>query len=378
MPFNTTEVAKQIEQSRRGVQAEARARQDAIALALKIYREADETAWEQRVQDASARRWVGEPLSPLHEQSSARISAPDYSVVATDSSFIAPDKHRGAMSYLINVGRVMVSYGDQPAAEIDNTPNHYSDLLVEGEEAMSGRVLQAKCALRELHELYAWADLYRPDLALLDGSLMQLVLVLSKEEHVEALMADYFRTLRAFHDIRVPIIGYISLPESQMVMRAIRMLACDKPVPCEKQPDPDDPCGCRPLWTINDADLFWEMLDANQRSPIFGPEFSHLVGSNAPDIKQMVFAYLGTQYETARLEFPAWVWEEGLLERAISITLHQSLLGRGYPNCLTLAHQFAALHNVDRESYYFLLERAGLLTKTSEKAHGKRMIGQAI
>jgi len=120
------------------------------------------------------------------------------------------------------------------------------------------------------------------------------------------------------------------------------------------------------------------MLEAGRRSAIFAPEFSHLVGQNAPDIKQMVFAYLGTRYEAARLEFPAWVREDGLLDRACSIALHQCHLGRGYPNCLTLAHQFAALHNVDRESYYFLLERAGLLARTSEKAHGKRVVGQAI
>src|SRR3954464_3576848 len=182
MPFDAAEVARQIEQSRGGVQAEARAREDAIALALEVYRSADETGWEQRVQDAAARRWVGVPLSPLHEQASARVAAPDYRVVATDSSFIAPDKHRGASSHLINVGRVMVSYGDRPAAELDNTPNHYSEMLVEGEEAMSGRLLQTKCALRELQELWSWASLYRPEVALLDGSLMQLVLVLSKEE----------------------------------------------------------------------------------------------------------------------------------------------------------------------------------------------------
>ena len=68
MPFDTAEVARQIEESRGRVQAEARAREDAVALALKIYREADETGWEQRVQDASARRWVGVPLSPLREE----------------------------------------------------------------------------------------------------------------------------------------------------------------------------------------------------------------------------------------------------------------------------------------------------------------------
>src|SRR5947209_14834981 len=100
MPFDAAEVARQIEESRGGVQAEARAREDAIALALEIYRGANETAWEQRVQDASARRWVGVPLSPLQEQAPVKLSAPDYRVAATDSSFIAPDKHRGAFSHL--------------------------------------------------------------------------------------------------------------------------------------------------------------------------------------------------------------------------------------------------------------------------------------
>ena len=87
---------------------------------------------------------------------------------------------------------------------------------------------------------------------------------------------------------------------------------------------------------------------------------------------------MGTEYEVARLEFPMWVWEKGLLDRVMSAILHQCRLGQGYPISLTRAHQFAALHNADRESYFFLLERAGLLRKPSEKAHGKRLIGQAI
>ena len=92
----------------------------------------------------------------------------------------------------------------------------------------------------------------------------------------------------------------------------------------------------------------------------------------------MAFTYLGTEHEVARLEFPLWVWEDGLLDRALSITLHQCKLGQGYPISLSRAHQFAALHNADREGYFYLLERAGLLGKTSEKANGKRLIGQAV
>jgi hypothetical protein len=376
MPFDAAEVAKQIEQSRSSVQFEARARENALELAMRIYREADETAWEQRVQDATLRRWVGLPLSPLKAGAQVAPSRGAYSVVATDSSFVPPDKHRGSFSHLKNVGRDMVPYGDDPSAELDNTPNHYTDTLVEGEDQMSGRLLQTKCALRELQELLSWAQEYRPDIALVDGSLMQLVLVLSKEEQVQALMTQYFDTLRGFGEISVPVVGYISQPESQMVMRAIRMLACDKPRPCEKRPD--DGCGCQPLWSINDGDLFWNMLDTGERSAIIGPQFSYLERQDTYGLKEMVFAYMGTDYEVARIEFPMWVWERGLLDRAMGMILQQCRLGDGYPNCLTLAHQFAALHNTDRESYFFLLERAGLLRKPSEKAHGKRMIGQAI
>jgi hypothetical protein len=376
MPFDAAEVARQIEQSRSGVRAEMDARANALELAVRIYKNVGETEWEQRVQDASARRWVASPLSPLKLASPHTACAPDYSVVATDSSFVAPDKHRGALCHLINVGRVMIRYGNSRAAEIDNVPNHYTDMLLDGEEAMSARLLAAKCALRELQELYEWARRYGADLALLDGSLMQLVLVLAKEEHVQSLMSEYFQTLRAFEGISVPVVGYISQPASQMVMRAIRMLACDQPTPCEKKPA--EPCGCQSLWNIDDADLFWEILDACHASPIFEPVFSYMVGENAQQFKELVFSYIATEYEIVRLEYPIWLPDKGVLDRAISIMLHQCKLGQGYPNSLTLAHQFAALHNNDRESYYFLLERAGLMRKPTEKAHGKRLIGQAI
>lgn len=376
MPFNAVEVARQIEASRHMAKVQDAAREEAIELALRIYRAVGETEWEQRVQDAGARRWVGVPLSPLGLNVTCVPARAEYCVVASDSSFVAPDKHRGALSHLINVGRVMIHYGDRPAAELDNVPNHYAESVLDGDEMMSSKLLAARCALRELQELYEWAEKFRADVALVDGSLMQLVNVLSKEEQVRSVMSEYFETLEGFREIGVPVVGYISQPASQMVMRAVRMLACDKPAPCEKKPT--EPCGCQTLWSIDDTDLVWELLDENQRSPVFEPIYSHLVGDNAEGMKEIVFAYMATQYELVRLEFPLWVAEDGLLDKVIGTILHQCKLGQGYPNALTRAHQFAVLHNADRESYYFLLERAGLLRKTTEKARGKRMTGQAI
>ena len=376
MPFNAAEVARQIEHSKTGARAEADARAEGIDLARRIYMAVGETEWELRVRDAATRRWVAAPLSPLHTFPAHAPHPPSYRVVATDSSFVAPDKHRGALCYLINVGRVMVQYGHLPSAEIDNTPNHYPELPADSEELYSARVLGAKCALRELEELYNWSRQYRADVALLDGSLMQLVYMLSNEKTVSTLMADYLEILRAFERIGVPVVGYISKPDSGMVMRAIRLLACEQDTPHEQRPT--EPCTCSTLWNINDADLFWTLLDEGELSPIFEAVFTYLVSENSGIAKELTFAYLGTQYEVVRLEFPLWVAQQGLLERTIEIILHQSVLGKGYPNALTLAHQFAVLHNTDRESYYYLLERAGLLHAPTEKARGKRMIGQAI
>lgn len=376
MPFDTAEVARQIEQSRQAVNAEASAHVDALELALRIYRAVGETEWDQRAHDNATRRWVGVPLTPLGITPHNVPCAPAYCVAASDSSFVAPDKHRGAFCHLINVGRVMVRYADPQAAELDNVPRHYTDLLQEGEEILSGRVLEAKCALRELEELYDWTLRYGAEIALVDGSLMQLPLVLSKDPEVVRLTADYFRIMEAFEDARVPVIGYISQPASHMVMRAIRMLACDKAIPCEQRPS--EPCGCQPLWRINDAELFWELLENGMRSPVFEPVYPNMVGPNVASFKSLVFSYLATQYEIVRLEYPVWVADRGLLDRATQIMLHQCNLGKGYPNVLTLAHQYAVLHNTDREAYYFLLERAGLMRKTTEKAHGKRLIGQSI
>jgi hypothetical protein len=376
MPFDAAEVARQIEASRGGVRNEESVRLDALELACRIYREVGEVAWEQRVQDAATRRWVAAPLSPLQRFPAHRSASPDYCVVATDSSFVAPDKHRGAMSHLINVGRVMILYGDRRAAEIDNTPNHYPEMPADEEEAFSGKLLSAKCAVRELQELYGWAKEYGAGVALVDGSLMQLVHILSKEAQVSRLMSEYLETLQAFEAIGVPVVGYISQPASGMVMRAIRLLACEQEIPHEERPD--GPCTCRSLWSIDDSDLFRELLESGERSPVFQAVFRDLRGPNARIAEDVVFAYLGTQYEIARIEFPLWVANQGLLERTIEIILHQCALGRGYPNALLLAHQYAVLHNADRESYYFLLERAGMMRKPTEKAQGKRAVGQSI
>lgn len=383
MPYDHSDVARQIAASRAQALAAHRERGDATADAATLYQDTAHETWCARVQEVRSKRLMGVPVAatPLHEFVPGRPAGPDYTVVASDSSFVPPDKHRGSYCYLINVGRVMIRYGDEPEAELDSSATHYIDPLVEGEDWMvSGRLLQAQCALRELTELHAWADRYGADLALVDGSLMQSALILSPSLEVQRLMRPYRELLSDFQRLRIPVIGYVSKPASQSVIHAARLFGC-RIASEQGVPACDSRCArpeCSGLWAIDDGGLFWEMLEEGWRSPVFQLHSDFIVHESAPFWEEMGFCYLATTYEMARLEFPLWVLEDGLLDRVQSIILSQCLLGEGYPNALTLAHNFAVLRAEDRESYFFLLERAGLIAPPTEKARGKRATGGRI
>ncbi|HMA33109.1 MAG TPA: DNA double-strand break repair nuclease NurA [Chloroflexia bacterium] len=384
MPYDHMEIARQIAATLAAAQAAQVGRADAARDAAEIYLGTAHAAWHDAVAAVRSKRLMGLPHTPLHEFVPGQPAAPDYTVVATDSSFVSPDKHRGAHCYLINVGRVMVHYGEEPEAELDSTPTHYIDPLVAGEDWMaSGRHLQAKCALQELAELQRWAERFRADVALLDGSLMQLGLALAPDPEVHTLMDAYGALLAEFERLRVPVVGYISKPASQAVMHAARLLACrvaaETPAglaaACEQRCTRAE---CADLWSLDDGGLFWELLENGYRSPVFQMRFPPGGRGASGFWTHTGFCYLATPYEVARLEFPLWIVEAGLLDRVQRILLSQCALGEGYPKVLTLAHNFAVLRSEDRESYFFLLERAGLIQPPSEKARGKRATGGRI
>ena len=384
MPYDHSEVARQIAAGLGQAQAAHTTRAEAAQDATEIYLATDEDDWRTRIKAVQSRRLLGVPLTPLHEFTPGSPAAPDYTVVAGDSSFVPPDKHRGSYCYLINVGRVMIQYGDESAAELDSTATHCMDPTLDGEEwSISGPLLQAECALQELTELHRWAAQFGADLALLDGSLMQLSLALVQDPKVQAVIAAYGAKLADFERIGVPVVGYVSKPASQSVMRAARVLACratregveQRVAPCETR------CGrpeCSGLWTLDDSGLFWELLDEGMRSPVFQNYSPFGVHGSTDFWDTMGFCYLATSYEVARLEFPLWVEQADLLDRTQRIVLSQCALGDGYPKALTLAHNFAVLRAEDRASYFYLLEQAGLLTPLSEKARGKRATGGRI
>ncbi len=80
--------------------------------------------------------------------------------------------------------------------------------------------------------------------------------------------------------------------------------------------------------------------------------------------------------EVARVEFPRWVEEGGLLDLLHALILDQCRRGQGYPVALSESHEQAVLTGSDREQFRHLVELAltehRLPTTVSEKDRSKR------
>ena len=124
------------------------------------------------------------PLEPLDTRIMITAPGDRHSVFATDSSQISPSHHEIAYCYLINIGRVMLHYGQNLHPLLDSIPEVYyksEDLYISKqwgiklEEWMGYRrtvleaQLLAELACRWVNPPGAHDE---PNLALVDGSLI--------------------------------------------------------------------------------------------------------------------------------------------------------------------------------------------------------------
>lgn len=118
-----------------------------------------------------------EPLDAVHALPAVPSS---YETLATDGSTIEPDRHGPAMCALVNVGRVRIRYGADPAAALDSSPRLYfrtDELYLTqggGRRLLSERLLDARRSVAEmaaLAELGMESSTDVPRVALADGLL---------------------------------------------------------------------------------------------------------------------------------------------------------------------------------------------------------------
>jgi hypothetical protein len=341
------------------------------------------------------------PAAIVLEQPNAAYDAPalpdDFCVAAADGSHIDADRHMPAHCYLINIGTVTLTYGAHPDAQLASHPRLYAqddELVVFDEttgqsQAIEGAVLSAK---RAAEEVKALAELARglpsntPTLALTDGSLAYIGLTAGKDPHFvvrELLEEGFVAALRELQQLaqgrRLAVAGYISLPNADEVVGALRLAGCGYSVEgsrrCAAPGASRPPCETC-VGGLRDRDVFTDILETGQRSAVFGSS-SGTVAECYGD-QAMRFFYLNAGPEIARVDVPAWVaGDADLLDLTHALVLDQCRRGPGYPIALMEAHEQAVVSGGDRQRFTELVEQAlqnnRLPVTTSEKNRSKRL-----
>ncbi|WP_013323751.1 DNA double-strand break repair nuclease NurA [Gloeothece verrucosa] len=331
------------------------------------------------------------PVEPLDTRVPITPAPYSHSVFATDGSQISPSHHEIAYCYLINIGRVMLHYGQNLHPLLDSVPEVYyksEDIYVAKqwgirvEEWMGYRrtVLESEM-LAEM--ACGWVNPpgphREPNLALVDGSLVYWFLETLPHDARDRLLPPMQAAWSQLQAAKIPMIGYISASRSLEALNFFRLNACPHPTPncivnCSDLLDAQMPC--QVVSPLRDVTLWAYLLEPGQRGPLWRSHARIL--NSYEECHRVYFCYVHVGTEIARVEMPAWVAEDStLLDQALSLMLAQVYKGYGYPISLSEAHNYAVVKAADRVRFFALLEqemlKAGLRNVgTSYKEARKR------
>jgi len=104
---------------------------------------------------------------------------------------------------------------------------------------------------------------------------------------------------------------------------------------------------------------------------------SELEGREVDYRNEIGFFYLKAHsYRPMRVEFPLWIWREGLVDKLADLIRASCVLGEGYPYELSKAHEHVTISMSDRERFYEIVqgvaEREGIDYSISQKEIKKR------
>jgi NurA domain len=393
--LDINKVAKQLPGIGQHLVREATANQQRVALAVEYLQQARARQAElAQIQQTWGNRLffnTSIPIEPLDTQ--IDISAPpaQQTIIATDGSQIAPSHHEIAYCYLINIGRVMIHYGQNLHPLLDSMPEVFyqqEDLYISRqwgistEEWMGHRraaaeaVVLAELGVNWVNPPFSFderADISPrrpqvPTVAMVDGSLVFWFL---EQLPLEAQSLILDPILQAWADLRsvgIPILGYLSASRSIDNINHLRLLSCPHEVPdCQQHCTELDRFPCQKFDGVRDTTLWGTQLQPGQRSCWW--QSTAKILDRYPQPERIHFCYVNVGTEIARIESPAWVaTDPDLSDLALSLTLAQVNKGYGYPVALAEAHNQAVVRSADRSTFFALLERE--LIKTGLKNIG--------
>jgi hypothetical protein len=379
--LDLTKLAKQMQGFSQHLSLEAAASRQRLESAQNYLQQAQEKQqelldkqdkWRDRILFANAT-----PIEPLDRCIDIPVPPKIHTVIATDGSQIAPNQHEIAYCYLLNIGRIVLHYGQNRHPVLDSLPEVFyrpEDLYVSRqwgirtEEWMSYRrtaseatvLAELACAVREGRsdegDKQNKGDEI-PTLAMVDGSLIYWFLEQLPFDAREHILPPILEAWNKMQQAQIPLMGYLSASRNSEAMNFLRLAACPHQVPdcISFCPNQLEKVPCKVFDPLRDTNLWGTQLQPGQRSPLWRSNAGILkLYENHP----IYFCYVHVGTEIARIEIPGWVAENTeILDKALGLMLAQVQKGYGYPVAIAEAHNQAVVRGGDRARFFALLEQ---------------------
>ncbi|MGH2504602.1 MAG: DNA double-strand break repair nuclease NurA, partial [Ktedonobacterales bacterium] len=202
--------------------------------------------------------------------------------------------------------------------------------------------------------------------AFYDGSLIVSFALKSPPPYRERYIAAAARLLEASQRCAVPLLGYIDTSYARDIVAMLRTLGeagdGQAPLPAEAR-------------GVTDALLWRGELGWGDRTPAFlSARYDLARMGNAAEVG-FVYFQAAQDRPPARIEFPRWLLDAGLLDRALEVVRAEVIAGTGYPYPIEAADAVAVISAPDRAHFYALFqefaEREGVAFSFSRKALSK-------
>src|SRR5579885_2672644 len=176
-----------------------------------------------------------------------------------------------------------------------------------------------------------------------DGSLVVSFAVTMPEPYRSSYIRAAKSLLQTSEEQRIPLIGYIDTSYARDIITMLRRLdgVQERPV-------------LRDTKRIHDALLWQGVMRWGDRTPAMICARGDILQDYGPYRESVAFCYLQTTAKRppARLEFPRWMLDDGLLEPVLDVVRAEIIAGNGYPYAIETADAVAVITMQDRQEFY--------------------------
>lgn len=199
-----------------------------------------------------------------------------------------------------------------------------------------------------------------------DGSLVVSFALTMPSPYRERYISSAVSLLQASERFRVPLIGYIDTSYARDIITMLRRLDAMQPQPI-----------LRETKRIHDVLLWQGRLQWGDRTPAMICARGDILAGYGAHRESVAFCYLQTTAKRppARLEFPRWMIEDGVLEPVLDVVRAEVIAGNGYPYAIETADAVSVITMGDRDEFYAhfkdFIERQGMKFTFSTKSMSK-------